>query len=189
MRGYSGPVIQVALLRGINVGGNNRVPMADLREVFASLGYTEVATYINSGNVVFEADSADHLAMAAGIEDAIEARFGFRCRVLVRSGADIEAIARAVPPDWQNGPDMKTDVVYLLDGVDPSAAVEQLSPQDGVDNVLIAPGAVIWMVTKSNATRNGLLRMVGTDLYSLATVRNVNTARKLRDLVQARNPD
>ena len=72
----------VALLRGINVGGRNKVAMADLREIMASLGHTDVATYIQSGNVVFSTDREDTATVAADIEKAVEDRAG---RALRRS--------------------------------------------------------------------------------------------------------
>ena len=90
----------VALLRGINVGGNNKVPMAELREVVASLGHTGVSTYIQSGNVLFtaragaaaDASAEDASALAAGLEQAIERAFGLRLRVVVLSRAELAQV-------------------------------------------------------------------------------------------------
>ena len=85
----------VALLRGINVGGNNKVAMADLREVVASLGHTGVSTYIQSGNVLFtarEGAAADAPALAADLEQAIEQAFGLRLRVVVLSRAELAQV-------------------------------------------------------------------------------------------------
>src|SRR4029077_19468017 len=75
----------VALLRGINVGGRNKVPMADLREVVASLGHTGVSTYIQSGNVLFSTAEEDTAKLAAALESAIEERFGIWSSVVVLS--------------------------------------------------------------------------------------------------------
>jgi uncharacterized protein (DUF1697 family) len=87
----------VALLRGINVGGRNRVAMADLREVMTSLGYTDVATYIQSGNVVFSTDQTDTAALAADIEKAIAERLTVSPRVLVVSRDDLAQVVRDNP--------------------------------------------------------------------------------------------
>src|SRR5438034_9447267 len=87
----------IALLRGINVGGSNKVPMADLREVVASLGHTGVSTYIQSGNVLFTAEAgaaADASALAAGLEQAIEQSFGLRLRVVALSRAELALVMR-----------------------------------------------------------------------------------------------
>ena len=176
-------VIHVALLRGINVGGNRTVPMADLRRICSAVGFEDPVTYINSGNVVFSGQPTDHVELAGRLEDALESEFGFRPRVLVRSGRDVVAIAGMIPEHWTNGSEMKADVVYLLDGVDPAAAIAQLGPRSGIEHVIQAPGAFVWMVARRDATRSRLNGMVGTDLYQKATVRNVNTARKLAALV------
>ena len=93
----------VALLRGINVGGRNKVAMADLRDIMTSLGHTDVATYIQSGNVVFTTDEKDTATVAAAIEKAVEDRAGVRSAVLVLSRAQLARIARDNPyPDEPN---------------------------------------------------------------------------------------
>lgn len=179
-------MIYVALLRGINVGGAHKVGMTDLKRVFEQLGHRDVSTYINSGNVIFASRGRSETALATGIEEAVETEFGFRPRALVRTGADIQSIAGAIPDEWTNGPAMRADVVYLLDGVDAGAASSQLEPREGIEHVRLAPGAFIWMVNRKDATRSRLTGMVGTPLAKQATVRNVNTARKLAALVAAK---
>jgi uncharacterized protein (DUF1697 family) len=84
---------QVALLRGINVGGNKKVPMATLREVFDGLGYTDVRTYVNSGNVVFDGPKAT----AKKIEQAIEAQFGFDVAVVLRTRDELAQVVADDP--------------------------------------------------------------------------------------------
>ncbi len=186
LRTYPWLVIYVALLRGINVGGARKVPMVDLKRILEQIGHKDVTTYINSGNVIFDSEERDEIALADRVEDALEKEFGFRPRVLVRTGADIRAIAEAIPEDWTNGPEMRADVVYLLDGVDAKEASSQLEPRDGIEHVLHAPGAFIWMVHRRDATRSRLVNMAGTPLYKQATVRNINTARKLATMVADR---
>ena len=93
----------VALLRGINVGGRNRVAMADLREVVTSLGHTEVTTYVQSGNVVFTSPDADPDALAAALEQRIGERLSVRPRLVVLSRAELAAVVAANPfPDETN---------------------------------------------------------------------------------------
>jgi len=93
----------VALLRGINVGGRNKVPMADLREVVTSLGHTGVTTYIQSGNVLFSTADTDTAKLAAALESAIEDRFGIWSSVVVLSRDDLAGVLAANPyPDEPN---------------------------------------------------------------------------------------
>ncbi len=86
----------VALLRGINVAGQKRVPMAELRELVAALGYAGAVTYIQSGNLVFDTDD-DEQSIVLSLEQAIADRFGFSVPVVVRSAAELIAVARAHP--------------------------------------------------------------------------------------------
>lgn len=172
----------VGLLRGVNVGGKQKVPMQRLRDICVDLGCTDVATLLNSGNVVFTRRRSAVRRLAASLEAAILQELGVECRVLVKTATDVAAIADAIPDDWSNGDGMKADVVYLFDDIDPREAIDELQPRDGIDHVVVAPGAVLWMVHRENATRNGLLKLVGTPLYRATTVRNVNTARALAKL-------
>ena len=97
----------VALLRGINVGGRNPVPMADLREAFETEGYEAVSTYIQSGNVLFESDGP-----SASLEDELEAmlerRFGFPLIVVVRSHRQLRNIVDKAPNGFGGAPDTYT---------------------------------------------------------------------------------
>ncbi|MFJ3170995.1 DUF1697 domain-containing protein [Streptomyces roseus] len=86
-----------ALLRGINVGGAKKVPMAELREVLTDLGLTGVQTYLQSGNAVFTSPEKDPGALARELERAVEARFGFRVACLVVDGEYLRAVAEACP--------------------------------------------------------------------------------------------
>jgi uncharacterized protein (DUF1697 family) len=102
----------VALLRGINVGGRNKVPMADLREVVASLGHTGVSTYIQSGNVLFSSADTDTAKLAAALESAIEERFGIWSSVVVLSRDELARVLAANPYPDEPNPKM-VHVVFL----------------------------------------------------------------------------
>ena len=102
----------VALLRGINVGGRNKVPMADLREVVASLGHTGVSTYIQSGNVLFSTADTDNAKLAAELESAIEARFGIWSSVVVLTRDELAQVLAANPYPDEPNPRM-VHVVFL----------------------------------------------------------------------------
>ena len=102
----------VALLRGINVGGRNKVPMADLREVVTSLGHTGVSTYIQSGNVLFSTAEDDTATLAAALESAIEDRFGIWSSVVVLSRDELARVLAANPYPDEPNPRM-VHVVFL----------------------------------------------------------------------------
>lgn len=173
----------VALLRGINVGGKNRVEMPRLKNVFERLELGAVRTYINTGNVLFTADSRGDLP--SDLTEAIADEFGFEIPVLVVDASRFLAVAASIPSDWRNDSSMKCDVMFLWEHVDEPAVVESLGPKDGIDHLRYVPGAVIWRVDRENINQTRLARIVGTDLYRAMTVRNCNTVRKLADLITA----
>ncbi len=172
----------VALLRGINVGGNNKVPMAELRETVGRIGGEDVRTYINSGNVIFDHSKRSTGAVASIIEEAITDDFGLEIRVLVLSVADLHRITAALPETWTNDKVMRTDVIFLWDEIDNPGLVEDLPIREGIDEVLHVPGAVLWRIDRENVTRSWLGKLIGTTPYRSMTIRNVNTVRKLAEL-------
>jgi uncharacterized protein (DUF1697 family) len=115
----------VALLRGINVGGNKKVPMADLRAVLAGLGHADVATYIQSGNALFSTDETDNAALAEAIEKAVAGQLGVQCRVLVLSRAELAQVARDNP--YRQEPNPKAVHVVFLPAEASPEMVAQLA--------------------------------------------------------------
>ena len=103
----------VAFLRGINVGGKNKVKMETLREVFGALGFQNVKTYINSGNVIFETVKTDDNKLVAEIEKAIRAEFSLNIKVMVRTVAEIEYILKNNPLDGKFENDKDLHVLFL----------------------------------------------------------------------------
>lgn len=176
-------MMYVAFLRGINVGGNRKVDMKVLKSVFEDAGMAGVRTYINSGNVIFESDTAEPTELAVMLEEAIETRFGFLVRVLVRTREQMVALEAALPDTWADDDSAKCDVILLSDHVDTPDVLKLMTIKPGIDDARYTPGAVLWRVERTNVTRSGLMRLVGTDLYAQATVRNCNTIRKLAGLV------
>jgi len=173
----------IALLRGINVGGKNKVDMRLLSATFERAGMEQVRTYINSGNVIFRHASRDAKKLSAALEQAIENDFGFRVKVLVRDSASISAMLEALPDDWANDDSAKCDVMFLGDGEDSPDVLGKLTIKPGIDDVRYVPGALLWRVPRPSVTRSGMMRLVGTATYQQMTVRNCNTLRKLAELI------
>lgn len=119
----------VALLRGINVGGRNKVPMADLREVVASLGHTGVSTYIQSGNVLFSTRDTDTAKLAAALESAIEERFGLWSSVVVLSRDELAQVLAANP--YPDEPNPKMVHVVFLNAELPGSLLDRISAAEG----------------------------------------------------------
>lgn len=176
-------MIYVALLRGINVGGNAKVDMKTLRDTFESLGFNDVSTYINSGNIIFETALDNERTICHEIEAAVEATFGFQVPVIVRSKENISHLCSHAPADWMNNKDQKTDVMFLWDEADKSDILDRIGYNPKIEIMKHTDRAVLWHIDRKYVTRSRVLRMIGTPLYKQITIRNINTLRKLNELM------
>lgn len=176
-------MISVALLRGINVGGKNKVEMGRLRQTFERVGLAGVRTYINTGNVIFDSGGRSPGALRPDLQAAITDEFDLELEIVLRDIDEMTATAEAIPESWVNDSTMKCDVMFLWESVDSPDIIEELPVREGIDTVTYVPGAVIWKVDRPNLTRSGMSRIVGTNLYKAMTVRNCNTVRKIVELM------
>jgi uncharacterized protein (DUF1697 family) len=173
----------VALLRGINVGGNTKIEMPRLKAAFEKLGAKDVLTYINSGNVIFS-DSRARKQLEPVIEAGITKEFGFNVRVVVRDSANIAKLCKEIPADWTNDSEQRTDVLFLWEDADKPDVLEEIKVNPDVDNLIYTPGAVIWNFDRINYRSSKMHSFIGTRVYKLMTARNINTVRKLNDLLK-----
>lgn len=174
---------KLALLRGINVGGNNKVEMLKLAQLFSSLGFAEVKTYINSGNVILFATENSN-ALQDNIEKAIHKSFGFEVKVLIRDAENILNICEAIPASWKNDSEQKTDVLFLWKDFDSEKTLEKIEQNPEVDKLIYTDGCIVWNVQRSNYTKSGMNKFIGSTVYKNMTARNINTVRKLGELMR-----
>lgn len=174
----------VALLRGINVGGHTKVEMPKLKACFEKLGFENVKTYINSGNIIFT-DTRSESGVIRLIEKTLKETFGFDLKVVVRSLAQIKSVVNKIPSDWVNDQSMKTDVIFLRPEIDNKSILKQVSINPDIEKVRYMPGALVWNIDRKNVTRGSGVKLIKSDVYANMTVRNVNTVRKLLELMQA----
>ena len=182
--GGQGPVAYLALLRGVNVGGANRVEMARLRAVTEGLGFDDVRTYINSGNLLFRTASTDRAALTDRLEFAIEAEFGFRVPLLLWTANELARLVASLPKDCADDANTRCNVLFLWPEADKPEAIDGLPVNPEVDRVQYLPGAVVWQLDRAKATRSRLNKLVGTPFYRQISIRNSNTVRKLHALLQ-----
>jgi uncharacterized protein (DUF1697 family) len=173
-----GKMKYVALLRGINVGKSQRIEMKMLKALFESLGYTNVSTYINSGNILFESEKKAE-SIRNEIEPAMKKEFGFDIPVLLKTKREMQKIIDCIPKEWQNDSTQRTDVAYLFDEIDVRRTLDELPVKKEYINIRYTKGAIYWNVKRENVYKSNLNRLIGHKLYKLMTMRNVNTARYL----------
>lgn len=181
-------MIYVALLRGINVGGNNKINMKQLKETFEQAGMQDVVTYINTGNIIF-ADHQERIQANAEIskilEQAITAEFGLEIRVVVRNMEEMQTVLQALPEEWTNDEQAKSDVMFLWDEVNDVSVLDKLPLKPEVGTLIYVTGAILYSVSREDAARSGMNKLVGSAVYKYMTVRNVNTTRQIFRLMQA----
>ncbi len=187
----------VALLRGINVGGRNKVPMAELREVVASLGHTGVSTYIQSGNVLFSTPDSDNAALASALESAISDRFGIWSSVVVLSRDDLARVLAGNPYPAEPNPKF-VHVVFMnseppADLLDRIKAAESEAAAKGSRDTVTAAGEALFLHTPDGYGTSELAQAVFKIISAparqrqrglAATARNWATATKLLSLCE-----
>lgn len=178
-------MIYVALLRGINIGGRNKVNMKELKNTFENAGMESVVTYINSGNVIFKDDEQTQEEITARLEAAIFEDFSLPIKVLIRDFDVFTVLMEAMPAEWKNDKEMKSDVLFLWEDLTCDSVTEELVVKPQIDKVITVPGAVLWCVDKSDVTKSGLMRLASKKIYKKITIRNVNSVRKIYYLMEA----
>lgn len=176
----------VILLRGINVGGQNIVPMAGLRECLEGLGFVNVSTYIASGNAVLKSDQPSDRIKAL-IEEALPRWFQLDSelvRVLVLTHDQLQTIINGRPKGFGDEPDKyHSDAIFLM-GIDAAQAMAVFSPREGVDRVWPGDGVIYSQRLSSLRTKSRLGKIVGTAAYRYMTIRNWNTTTKLLAILE-----
>jgi uncharacterized protein (DUF1697 family) len=175
----------VALLRGINVGGKTLVKMAELRECVEGLGLDHVATFIASGNVLFESREDDPAKLTRKIERAIEKRFRLPVKVVVLDRRKYARIVKAIPKAWLGDPNLRANVAFVRRGTDAKQVVRELEPDPAVEQVKAVDGAILWATKRDALNRSVMRKLIGGAVYKELTVRNLNTTLKLHELLSA----
>lgn len=175
----------IALLRGINVGGNKKVPMAQLRELMERLGFSDVATYVQSGNVVFSGPRRAARTIAREIEAGIVDEFGFEVLITIRTRDELAAIVEANPLGATVAAGNLFHVVFLSDAPDPDA-VARVVPEDHGSEAYALIGRELYLSTPAGLSQSKLARaLTERPLRVRATSRNWRTVAKLLELADA----
>jgi uncharacterized protein (DUF1697 family) len=176
------------LLRGINVGGKNKVSMTELKKCLEGLGFFDVSTFIVSGNVVLTSDrNADDIALQ--IETALPKAFKLDSalvRVLVLTRDQLRAVVGDRPKGFGDQPDKyHSDAIFLM-GIEAAEAMPIFNPREGVDRVWPGNGVVYSERLSAQRTKSRLSSMMTSPLYKSMTIRSWSTTVKLLDIVNAR---
>ena len=180
----------LALLRGINVGGNNIIKMADLKACFEHLGLTDVATYIQSGNVLFKSAEKDKLKLTHKIEKALSERFSYKARMVVVAYKELKKIVDGAPKGFGKDLDQyRCDVIFLKEPLTARDAMKNVSLKEGIDAAYAGKSVLYFSRLISKATQSHLSKIIALPMYQNMTIRNWNTTTKLLALMEKKNDD
>jgi len=175
----------VALLRGINVGGKNIVKMSDLRRALEGVSCTNVATYIQSGNVLFESRLRNTSRLSLAIEEALTAAFACTVPVVIVAQGQLENVVQNAPAAFGADPaQYRYDVAFLKAPLRTGAILPTISLKTGVDEAWERNEVLYFRRLTTRASQSHLPRLTRHAAYSSMTIRNWNTVCELHRLIR-----
>ena len=184
MSGPSIPNKYIVLLRGVNVGGKNKVPMAELRESLALQGFADVQTYIASGNILLRSE-LDQAEVAGQVAVVLTQQFGLdpvQNKTLVLSSAQLQSVIDNKPNGFGEKPNLyHSDAIFLID-IPVDEAIKAFKPREGVDTIWPGDGVIYSQRLSAQRTKSKLSSIMGTPFYKSMTIRSWNTTLKLNKL-------
>lgn len=175
----------IALLRGINISGKNKISMPELKSHFINLGYTDVQTHLNSGNVLFSVDENNEMLLADTIEAMIQEQFDLDIPVIVISQKTLKDLLRNAPDWWGKGDkEIYDNLIFVM----PSTTAENIAEKIGeptkeLEQVCICENAIFWSFDrKKYAKANWWKKTASAGIGEFLTIRTANTLKKLIEL-------
>jgi uncharacterized protein (DUF1697 family) len=179
----------VILLRALNVGGKNKVPMAGLKKCLEELGFSNVSTYIASGNVILESDKHPD-EIKAQIEEVLPESFKLDdalIKVLVLTRNQLQAVIDDKPEGFGEQPEKyHSDAIFLM-GIDAAQTMSVFKPREGVDKVWPGDGVIYSQRLSSQRTKSRLGKIMATPAYKSMTIRSWSTTTKLLEILKNRS--
>ncbi len=172
----------IALLRGINVGGKNKISMSLLKAAFEEIGFSKVLTYINSGNVIFKSDETDKIGLIAQCENIISEKFGLNIPVCVVTSDEIAEALQNAPEWWDAENEVETvnQTIFLIPPVTASEVCKAVGDaKDKFEKVGYYNNVIFWSAARATFTKTRWSKIASSAVYSKVTIRNANTAKKL----------
>ena len=177
----------LVLLRGINVGGRNKIPMADLRDTFVDMGFAEPRTYIQSGNVVMGSRRANSPKTVAAIERGLSDVFGYEARVVVRDLPQMATVVRQIPKGWDvQDASRRYNVIFTTHCLTAKQLLAQVKPKPEIEAVSAGAHALYWSAPFATLTKTAMVKMSAHPAYPELTIRNLRTTLALLDLMRDR---
>lgn len=176
----------IVLLRGINVGGKNKVSMNDLKTCFNNAGFLNAMTYINSGNVIFTSEEKSTIKLAEKCKEIIHKQFGFPINLALIDVKTLQAALEHVPAWWDNDPNSKHNAMFVIQPATAEEVIKeagQIKPE--YEHLYAYKEIIFWSAPLKTYSLTQWSKIVGTKAYQSITIRNANTTKKLLELALA----
>jgi uncharacterized protein (DUF1697 family) len=175
----------LALLRGINVGGKNIIKMNDLKKLFEELNLTDVITYIQSGNIIFNDSENDKTKLTKRIEDKLLEKLNFKVSVVLLTFAEMKELIDKKPKRFgEHKEEYKYDVVFLIEPLNTNTAINEFELKIDVDNIYAGKNVLYISILKKQITKSRISKIIGSPIYKNISIRNWNTTENLYKLMQ-----
>jgi uncharacterized protein (DUF1697 family) len=185
-KGAEGKKLQmkyVALLRGINVGGNNIIKMDELRKMFEEMGFSNVKTYIQTGNIIFEDVEKNKSKLIKKIEGKLLKETKNNITLVLLTFSEIKEIIQKKPKNYGDNEKYKCDVIFLIEPLTVKEAIVEFNPREGVDEIHKGKNVLYHSFLKEKGTKSRFSKIVESKIYPKISIRNWNTTKKLYELM------
>lgn len=173
----------IALLRGINVGGKNKVPMADLRKTFETYGFTDVSTYINSGNIFFTSSETDAMTLKTICQNLILEAFNLDISVFVLPTEDLITAIDHAPEWWNQDKESVNNVIFVIPPMTFEGLLAEIGePKQEYEQIIAYGNTIYWTAPLKTYSRSKWSHLNTNAIKKHVTIRNANTMNKLVEL-------
>ncbi len=177
--------VYIALLRGVNVGGNAMIKMAELKTCLDIAGLHDVQTYIQSGNIIFSSEQTDTIKLAASIEKAIKQQFKLTVSVVVISDDKYRGVIKNVPKGWGEDPEWKYNLIFLLPPYDTKQIMRDIGqPKPDIETLTPGKGVIYQAISIKMFGRTTSGKLASNPVYKRMTIRNHRTGAKILELLK-----
>jgi uncharacterized protein (DUF1697 family) len=174
----------IALLRGINVGGNNIIKMDKLKILFEEMDFADVKTYIQSGNVIFGDSGKDKLKIKETIEKKLFDELKNEISIALLTSIEMNEIIDNKPENFgEDNENYKYDVIYLIEPLTAQEAAKEFIPRENVDKIYAGKRVLYISRLKKELTKSHISKISESKIYSKLTIRNWNTTKKLYEII------
>lgn len=173
------------LLRGINVGGNNIIKMADLKSCLEKAGFKNVRTFIQSGNVILESEEKDIDKLITKIEKLLSKEFNYDSKIVIRTQKQIKKIIESAPKWWGKDTSYKHYLTFIKEPMTAKEALKECGePIEGIEFTEAGEGVIYTSASTDSLTRTSFVKLPGKAIYKHMTIRNYNTSVKLAKMME-----